>query len=234
MYPVCVADLHAGSSVARLEEFLREKFWGRSGKGGVARLRPLLEEALGVARPRGVYRVCRVESTGEDSVVIEGRTFRSRVLAVNLRSVYRVFPFVVTCGSELEGWARLERGPLERAFAQAASLAILESSLGLLAERIQETHCPGGLSRMNPGSLEDWPLSEQKPLFDLLPAVEEQIGVRLRPDNLMEPVLSVSGLWFPAEQSFENCMLCGMNKCPGRRAPYDPGLYDRKYRKKPC
>lgn len=234
MGSVVVENLGSGLSAARLEEFLKEKFWGRSGRGDGSWLRPLLEEALGVARPRGIYRVCQMESAGEDSVVIEGRTFRSRVLAVNLRGVYRVFPFVVTCGSELEGWARLEREPLERAFAQAAGLAILESSLGLLSDRIREAYCSGSLSRMNPGSLDDWPLSEQKPLFDLLPGVEERIGVRLRPDNLMDPVLSVSGLWFPAEQSYENCMLCGMDKCPGRRAPYDPGLYDRKYRKKPC
>lgn len=219
--------------MGKLEGFLKDKVAGRSGRGEVC-LRPLLEEAITVARPRAVYRVCRVQCVTGDSAVIEGRVFRSRVLAVNLHSAYRVFPFVVTCGPELEAWWRLQRGPFEGMYAQAASLAILESSLELLAERIREDHVPGQLSRMNPGSLEDWPLTEQKPLFDLLQGVEEQIGVRLRPDGLMEPVLSVSGLWFPAQETFESCMLCGMDRCPGRRAPYDPGLYARKYRKEPC
>ncbi len=231
MDSVAFEDLHASLCVARLEKFLTGKFSGGSRRGD-GWLRPVLEEAVGVARPRAVYRLCRVESAGEDSVVVEGRTFRSRVLAVNLRAVFRVFPFVVTCGPELEAWGRLQRGPLEGACAQAASLAILESSLEILAERIQDAHRPGELSRMNPGSLDDWPLSEQKPLFELLQGVEERIGVRLRPDGLMEPLLSVSGLWFPAEESFESCMLCSMEKCPGRRSPYDPGLYDKRYRKK--
>lgn len=233
MDSLTVLDLYCGLDLAHIENLLGKKCFGWS-EGRGACLKPLLEEALDVARPKGVYRVCRVDFTGEDSVRIEGRMFRSRILAVNLSSVYRVFPFVVTCGPELEAWSRLQRGPLAGACAQAASLAILESSLKVLAERIREVYAPGELSRMNPGSLEDWPLPEQKPLFDLLPGVEERIGVRLRPDGLMEPLLSVSGIWFPAEQSFESCMLCGMEKCPGRRAPHDPGLYDRKYRKKSC
>lgn len=233
MDSVAVEDLHVGLGVARLEELLKGRLSGGS-RRGEQWLRPVLEEAVSVARPRAVYRVCRVESVGENSVVIEDRTFRSRILAVNLRAVYRVFPFVLTCGPELESWGRLQRGPFDGACAQAACLAILESSLEILAERIRDVYRPGELSRMNPGSLEDWPLSEQRPLFELLQGLEERIGVRLRPDGLMEPLLSVSGLWFPGEESFESCMLCAMEKCPGRRAPYDPGLYDKKYRKKSC
>lgn len=68
---------------------------------------------------------------------------------------------------------------------------------------------------MNPRFLDDLPLSEQRPLFELLQGLEERIGVRLRPDGLMEPLLSVSGLWFPGEESFESCMLLCYGEMPG-------------------
>ena len=88
----------------------------------------------------------------------------------------------------------------------------------------------GKLSRMNPGSLPDWPLSEQKPLFAVLGEGPAKIGVQLKDSFLMVPVKTVSGIFFPAEEKFESCQLCPREKCPGRRAPYDPELYDRKYR----
>jgi hypothetical protein len=48
----------------------------------------------------------------------------------------------------------------------------------------------------------------------------------------MTPVKSVSGIWFPTEGKYENCQLCNREDCPGRRAPYEPGLMERKYQQK--
>jgi len=35
------------------------------------------------------------------------------------------------------------------------------------------------------------------------------------------PLKSGSGIWFPSESHYENCMLCPRTDCPNRRAPYD-------------
>jgi hypothetical protein len=83
---------------------------------------------------------------------------------------------------------------------------------------------------MSPGSLGEWPLSQQRPLFASLGDVAGAIGVRLSESLLMVPAKSVSGVCFPTEESFESCQLCPREDCPGRRAPYDETLYDRKYR----
>jgi predicted transcriptional regulator len=83
---------------------------------------------------------------------------------------------------------------------------------------------------MNPGSLTDWPLREQRALFSLLGDVQATVGVELTNSLLMVPTKSVSGIFFPAEESFASCQLCPREACPNRRAPYDPELYDRKYR----
>jgi hypothetical protein len=85
------------------------------------------------------------------------------------------------------------------------------------------------LSTMNPGSLADWPLAQQRVLFALLGNTEAAIGVSLTPSLLMTPTKSVSGIAFPTEGSFASCQLCPRKACPNRRAPYDPGLKERKY-----
>ena len=66
--------------------------------------------------------------------------------------------------------------------------------------------------------------------FALLEDGPDRIGVRLLESFLMHPIKTVSGIMFPTEEAFQSCMLCPRQDCPRRRAPYDPELYDRKYR----
>ncbi len=82
---------------------------------------------------------------------------------------------------------------------------------------------------MNPGSLPDWPLPQQLPLFQLLGDVEGLIGVHLKESFLMVPTKTVSGIFFPTETRFESCQLCPREDCPGRRAPYDAALFQSRY-----
>jgi len=188
----------------------------------------LVGEAEAVARPKGVYGSAFVESREGDSVVVEGVTFASRVLRVNLAGTDCVYPFVATCGVELEEWSRAIEGTFHRYCADLIKEAALESAVRALDDHVRETHCPGALSMMNPGSLPDWPVSEQKNLFALFGGAVESIGVYLTEGCVMFPVKSVSGILFPSDEGFESCQLCA-RQCPKRRAPYEEGLYERKY-----
>jgi hypothetical protein len=93
-------------------------------------------------------------------------------------------------------------------------------------------HGLGKTAVMTPGSIDDWPIQEQKPLFTILGGIEAAIGVRLRDSFMMEPRQSVSGIVFPTAIDFQTCMLCPRQKCPKRRAPYDRNLYEQRFRKK--
>ena len=95
---------------------------------------------------------------------------------------------------------------------------------------IADTFHPSKTARMSPGSLADWPLPEQRPLFHLLGDPEAAIGVRLTDSFLMVPNKSVSGIRFPTEESFESCQLCPRPDCPNRRARYDAELFERRYK----
>ncbi len=118
---------------------------------------------------------------------------------------------------------------LDHFYADAIAGLALRSAIQAVVDHITEHFRPDGLSQMNPGSLADWPLSEQTSLFSLLGDPQSTIGVSLLPSMLMTPTKSVSGIWFPLAESFESCQLCPMPDCPGRRAPYDPDLAERKY-----
>ena len=212
--------------VEQLNKSLRIK----EGTGMRERLEALAREAMRVGRPKACYRVAYVESRGDDHLVIERVTFTSRVLRVNLEKVFRVFPYVATCGLELEEWSKSIDGMLEKFWADSIKEMAVRWAVKHLNEHLMDRYRPGQMSRMNPGSLPDWPLSEQRPLFTVLGGGPGTIGVQLKESFLMAPVKSVSGIWFPTEEGFESCQLCEREKCPGRRAAYDPGLYERRYR----
>lgn len=84
---------------------------------------------------------------------------------------------------------------------------------------------------MTPGSLYDWPIQEQKPLFTILGDIESAIGVRLRDSFMMDSRQSVSYILFPTKIDFQTCMLCPRQGCPKRRAAYDPDWYEERFRK---
>jgi hypothetical protein len=211
-------------------EQLKKNLRVKEGTEMVGKLEGMVQEAQKIARPKVCYRIAYVESKGDDHLMIEGIQFTSRILRVNLDKVYRIFPYVATCGLELEEWSKSVDGILEQFWAEEIKVLAVRGTIRYLHEYLTDRYQPGQMSRMNPGSLPDWPLSEQKPLFTLLGSGPTTIGVQLRDSFLMTPVKSVSGIWFPTEEKFESCQLCQREKCPGRRAPYAPGLMEQKYR----
>jgi hypothetical protein len=205
----------------------------KEGSGHLEKLEKLAGQARAAAKPKAVFREAYIEERTDDRVRVNGVFLSSRVLRVNLEKAHRIFPFVATCGRELEEWSRGITDLLEKFWADAIKEMAVRQAVRYLHEYLAEHFRPGKVSRMNPGSLPDWPLPEQRPLFDILEDGPRAIGVELTDHFLMMPVKSVSGIWFPTEESFESCRLCAREKCPGRRAPYDRDLYARKYAKAP-
>jgi len=209
---------------------LRAALRVREGSEDESELRAMAAEIRAVAHPKALFAVAFIEAKGEDYIIADGMRFTSRVMRVNLEDAHRCFPFVCTSGREAEAWAEAQGGFMRRFWADALNQAVLHAAALALQGHIQDLYQLGSVSMMNPGSLADWPLREQRSLFSLLGNVREAIGVELTKSLLMVPTKSVSGILFPAEESFASCQLCPRELCPNRRAPYDPELYDRKYR----
>jgi hypothetical protein len=210
---------------------LQKKLHLKEGSPYLQDLIHLAEEAQRIARPKALYRLAFIDEKGEEDVVVEGIRLRSRVLRVNLEKAQRVFIYIVTCGMELEDWANKMEDILKRFWAETIKEMAMRHAHTVMEGHLTDHYRPGNLSRMSPGSLADWPLQEQVPLFKLLGNTEEMVGVHLTESLLMVPTKSISGIRFPTEESFESCQLCPRGDCPNRRATHDPNLYDRKYRK---
>jgi len=203
----------------------------KEGTSYVKRLKQLVQEAENVANLKVLYKLAYIEDKGDDTVVIDGIKFSSRVLRVNLEKVNRVFAYVATCGYELEKWSEGFTDMLEVFWVDAIKELGLRSARNALTKHLKDKYEMGKIAEMNPGSLGDWPISQQKELFQLLDDPKELIGVELKSSFLMTPIKSVSGIYFPTETNYKNCMLCPKEECPGRKAPYDEKLYNEKYAK---
>jgi len=187
-------------------------------------LESFISEAESIGRPKTMYRVEYIESKGEDHVLMGGIKFTSKVLRQNLDAVNRAFPFIATCGMELEDWALSKNDPLEQYWAFTINQFVLGKATDAVIRHIKENHNPGNIAQMNPGSLESWPISEQRNLFALLGDPLKDIGVELTESLLMRPVKSISGIFFSNDDNYENCQLCPRENCPGRRVPYTGSL----------
>ncbi|MFC1539097.1 vitamin B12 dependent-methionine synthase activation domain-containing protein [Candidatus Latescibacterota bacterium] len=192
-------------------------------------LNRLIHEARSIGKPKAIYRIANIESRGEDYVVVEGKTLSSRVLKVNLEHAHRIFCYAVTCGMELDEWSESVMGVLEKFWIDSIKETVLRNAYDIFTAHLIETYNLGKTSTMSPGSLEDWPLREQRILFSILGDTKAAIGLELTESFLMIPTKSVSGIRFATEEHFESCLLCSRERCPGRRAKYDEELYERKY-----
>jgi hypothetical protein len=201
----------------------------------VNNVQELIEIVRPIAKPKAIYEVSYVENKNEDSLDIGGVRFTSRVLRVNLDKVERVFPYIVTCGRELD---EIDFPPdefIKSYYLDQIKETVLISARSYLEDYLKRNYALGQLSRMAPGagSVEDWPIAQQEGLFSIFGGrvkVENLIGVKLTDKFLMIPIKSVSGIFFPTEIRFEACQLCPRDTCMGRRAPYDPDLV-KKYRR---
>lgn len=181
----------------------------------------LIEKALSLAEARAVFTTAYIEKKGDAQVIIDGQCFMSRVLRKNLDVVGRVFPAVVTIGHRLEETARRSADVLAPYYLDQIGNLILAEARSHLIGRLGRQFGLDTLSWMSPGSLDDWPIEAQRPLFALLGKAPAAIGVQLTESLLMLPTKSVSGIFFPSASTFFSCRLCPRERCEGRKARYD-------------
>ncbi len=208
---------------------LAQKLRVRPGRSSEKELIQLLDEARTIARPKAIYCIGYIDDKTEDSIVIGDYTLTSRILRVNLENTHRCFLYIATCGRELHEWQLSISDMLAQFYADAINGAALQSARKALEAHLVERFGLGNTATMNPGSLEDWPLQAQIPLFEMLGDTQSAIGVELTDSLLMIPGQTVSGIRFETESNFASCQLCPKEDCPNRKAPYNAELFEQKF-----
>lgn len=188
-------------------------------------LKVLLDEVKNVARPKAIYKPVFIEENGVDYVTLDGLKMQSKVMPQNLKDINRVFAYVATCGKEIEEYAKTVTDYLHNWWMNSIMELVLGDAISALRARVKSNFELGKLAAMSPGSLPDWPISEQRKLFNVIGDVKEMTGVTLTDSMLMVPAKSVSGFYFETDTNNVNCQLCTRHDCPTRKQPFDEDKY---------
>ena len=180
------------------------------------------------ATPKAAYAESFIEARDDDTVRIDGVTFTSRTLQRNLDTADRVFPYVATCGHEVDAFISVEGDFLKEFWRDAIKTSLLGAASKHLADHLHRIFLPGKTATMGPGTGDAtvWPIEQQKELFTLLGDVQGHIGVKLTDSFLMVPNKTISGIRFPTEKDYRNCQVCHREDCPSRSVPFDEELWE--------
>jgi hypothetical protein len=188
----------------------------------VKKIEELIDSIMPVMRPKALYTTSRVEYNTGNEASIDGHIFTSKVLGKNLENNEQCFPYIVTAGQELEH-IELPEGQSFMLLDLIKNIVVgkaFQYTKSLIAERHNVQH----ITEMSPGHLDDWPLSQQRALFNLFGDNVEKIGVRLTEALTMVPLKTVSGIIFTSESGFQSCQICLQPRCMGRKTGYDPRI----------
>jgi hypothetical protein len=190
-----------------------------------AMARELVEKTRKIARPKALYKISHARVTDNDTTEIDGITFKSKVLSKLFTGLDTVVPYIATIGRELDK-LKAERGEMMKGIClEIIKTLVLGNASEYLTEYVKKKYKMPKIARMNPGSLEDWPITEQRAFLGLFDDVEGRIGVTLSSGGVLNPTKSVSSIIFPNESGFVTCQICPKQDCPTRRAKYNPELH---------
>lgn len=180
----------------------------------------MLSEAYKLGQPCAVYRECYIEGILGECVTVDDVVFKGDLIVEKLSGVHRVFPYVASCGPELSAWADSLQDELLSFYANTFNQYVAGAMSKRVINAVMEYSGVKKFAAINPGSLPEWPITQQIPLFKLLDNVTYDIGVHLTPSCLMVPIKSTSGILFPSSAEWFNCMRCRRHDCPGRQSKY--------------
>ncbi len=206
---------------------LQKRAHVRPGTEDAEQLAELAARVSALGQPKALYKESFIEARGADWVRIDGITFTSQALRYNLDKAERVFPFVATCGHEVDSISLPPGDILQPFWLDVLKTFLLEAARLHLEAELKSRYRLEKSSSMHPGSADVnvWPIEQQRELFALLGGVTPYIGVTLTESCLMSPNKSVSGIRFLAEADFRSCQVCRRQNCPSRAAPFDAQLW---------
>ncbi len=103
-------------------------------------LAELVEIANTTARPKAVFEIATIENKNGDTVTIKGVEFTSHILRVNLDQAEEVFPYVATCGRELDAISIPTSEMMRFYFMDQIKELVTRSALNYLHDYLKERH----------------------------------------------------------------------------------------------
>ena len=198
-------------------------------RAGVDKARKVAEELLELVKeravPKAVYRASVAVNDGK-KLYVDNVLMKSYAPLLRFESPETVFPYVATCGTEIQEVDIPKREILRYYIFNVIKELLLFSAIQYLKKYLVSTYRLKDLTHIGPGEAFG-PIWQQKELFSIIGNVEELIGVRLSPHYLMLPEKSSSGMLFETSVEIERCVICPQVKCISRRQAYAPEILTR-------
>ena len=153
----------------------------------------LRDEVCALARPKYMLGDAKLTASGPDWVELDGKRFRSPLLAEKLPSAGRICPYLATCGTEAMEWADALADEIEQFWANSLMFLLLGRASAELRNRAAERFDGRKYDRLAPGMHPEWTLLGQRELFDYIG--QETLGIVLADTCLMLPQNSISGIF---------------------------------------
>jgi len=176
------------------------------------------------AKPRAVYRIIPVETNNGSVTFDEHFLLKSRKLKRIFRPCQKAVIFLTTIGPQVDALIQraMKKKPSYGYILDSVASVAAESTADYLEKKLKRKFAPehAVTLRYSPGYC-DWPLSEQKNIFKIIPG--NLIGVKLSERFFMMPYKSISGAMgvCPADSSEASrnaCLECQNFNCPYRRS----------------
>jgi cobalamin-dependent methionine synthase I len=204
-----------------------KKLGGKNSNTISRRIAGAVEKALyeigETASAQAIYTILPVNAANGSVTLGEHHTLKSKKLKRVLGPCQKAAVFVATIGSDVDHLIQqnMQDQPHYGYILDTAASLAAETAAQYLYDYIdQNINDDQGLTmRYSPGYC-DWPLIEQKKIFNMLPS--DHIGVTLNDITCMSPRKSVSGVIgiCPADTAKEYgnaCTTCSKMNCPFRR-----------------
>ena len=184
----------------------------------------VIEEIKPIANGKLLYCEAKIGDRTEETIEIGGITFTGKDLVDALKDVDTVYPYICTCGTEIND-AAMNCKDLVKMFYldNIAHFYLLQPSIEL--SDILDNQLGTRTTCMTPGSFENWNLNQNAPIYILLNK-GEGTGVTMNEYALMTPAKSVAGIRFKTSDCEKKCNICMKRDCVNRVEEFSKTIYE--------
>jgi len=177
--------------------------------------------------PKVIFSHSTIKKGTNPHLFINNIEFNNKVLYHNTSDTDECFPYIITLGKDIELSSFTDY--MLYYYTDRIGNLFLNYLRNKLEDYLKAEFNILNLSKMNPGSINLWPLEENEKIFALFKDEIKEIGVSLTESYIIKPLKSISGIFFYKEESYYNCWLCKHRDCLSRKASFNQKMYNYYY-----
>ena len=185
----------------------------------------LMKEAEPLLRPSYVIKEFAIDEIKHDGVVIEGNFFQSKIVANKLKDQRNVFVYLATCGRQISSLIDSTEDTLDKYILDQIAYITYLHAMREMSARIESDLGILRYIMLCPGSVIDWSIIDVKKIFNLMDGMYQEIDVEILSSGLIDPLKSISGIFYSTDEEFDSCEICMRANCPSRKAEFDEDLH---------